>query len=174
MSFDVARPRVRCRVRPATAADLPALAALFHELERHYDGAAALDEPAIRRALERQVFGARTGIEILVAESGGRLLGLASLSTVFPAARFAPALFLKDLFVTEGARSRGVGTALLRAVARLAAARGCSRVTWTAGRNDAAALAFYAGLGARVWDEAVPLRLDGEALARLAAAPDDE
>jgi GNAT superfamily N-acetyltransferase len=137
-------------VRPATAADLPALAALFHEMEVHYDGqAAAPAESAIRTALERHVFAAGSRIDLLVAEAGGRLLGFAFVSTLFPAARCTSALFLKDIFVSAAERSRGVGLALMRAVARLAATRGCSRINWNAARNNAAALAFYARLGAR-------------------------
>jgi GNAT superfamily N-acetyltransferase len=163
----------RCKVRLAAAADLPALTALCHEMERHYDGPAAVGEDAVRQALERQVFGARSGIEVLVAEADGALLGLATLATIFPADRFAPALLMKDIYVTAVARSRGVGTVLLRAVARLAVDRGCSRVNWTAARDNAAALAFYRRLGARVSEDAVVLRLDGEAMARLAAEAGD-
>jgi GNAT superfamily N-acetyltransferase len=160
-------------VRPATAADIQALVALFHEMEVHYDGpAAAPAEAVIRAALERHVFAPKAGIDLQVAEAGGRLLGFAFLSMLFPAAHCTPALFVKDIFVSAGARSRGVGRALMRAVARLAVTRGCSRVNWNTARDNAAALAFYARLGAQPWDEVVSLRLDGTALARLAAADD--
>lgn len=163
----------RCAVRPATAADLPALTALFHEMEAHYEGAAAPDEEAVRSALERHVFAADSTIDLLVAETDGTLLGFASVSMLFPAAFLAPALFLKDIFVSAGARSRGIGTALLRAVARLAVARGCARVNWNTGRDNAAALSLYRRLGARVWEDVVNLRLDGDAMARLAAEGGD-
>lgn len=160
------------RVRLATPADLPALAGLLHEMEIHYEGAAALAEGVARLALERHVFGAAAGIEILLAEADGRAVGLAFLSPLFPAQDLTPALFLKDIFVSESARLRGVGTALLRATARRALARGCHRVNWNAARDNAAAMAFYAKVGARLWDEVACLRLDGDALARLAAADD--
>lgn len=159
-----------CAIRVATAADLPAVAALLHEMAVDYDGPAAPSAAAVRAALERHVFAAGSGIDLLVAEAGGRLLGLASVSTLFPAAGCAPALFIKDIYVTAGARSRGVGTALMRAVAGLAVERGCSRINWNADRSNSAALAFYARLGAQVWDAAVALRLDADAMTRLAAA----
>src|SRR5882672_3434995 len=156
-------------VRPAAAADLPALTALFHEMEVHYDGPAiAPPESAIRAALERHVFAPGSRIDLLVAEAGGRLLGFAFVSTLFPAARCTPALFLKDIFVSADERSSGVGRALMRAVARLAATRGCSRINWNTARDNAAALAFYAKLGAWPWDNVISLRIDGPALARLA------
>jgi GNAT superfamily N-acetyltransferase len=160
-------------VRPAAPADLPALAALFHEMEVHYDGpAVAPHEAEIRAALERHVFAPESRVDLLVAEARGRLLGFAFLSTLFPAARCTPALFLKDIFVSAGERSRGVGSALMQAVARLARRRGCSRIGWNTARDNAGALAFYARLGARQWDDVVNLRLDGAALARLAGEAD--
>src|SRR5215470_783666 len=116
-------------IRPATPADLPALTALFREMEVHYGGpAAAPMETEIRAALERHVFAPEARVDLLVAEAAGRLLGFAFLSTLFPAQRCTPALFLKDIYVSAGARSRGVGRALMVAAARLAVARGCSRI----------------------------------------------
>lgn len=148
---------------------MPALVVLCHEMERHYDGPAAVEAPVIRRALTQQLSDPRSGAQILVAEADGRLLGLATVSVVFPATRFAPALFMKDIYVAAEARGRGVGTRLMRAVARLAVARGCCRVNWNADRANATALAFYDGIGARIVEEAVTLQLDGQVLARLAA-----
>jgi GNAT superfamily N-acetyltransferase len=159
-------------IRAATAADLPALTALCREMERHYDGPAAVDEAVIRLALARQL-SEPSGVEILVADAAGRLLGLATVSVVFPATRFAPALFLKDIYVAAEARDRGVGTGLMRAVARMAVARGCCRVNWNADRANAAALDFYTGRGARVLNDSLTLLLDGDALRRLAAEADD-
>jgi GNAT superfamily N-acetyltransferase len=142
-------------------------------MEVHYDGPAASPEPVVRAALARHVFAAGAPVEVIVAEDESGLLGLASVSLVFPAERMEPALFMKDIYVAAAARSRGVGMALMRAVARLAASRGCSRVNWQAARGNAGALSFYAKLGARVWDDVACLRLDGDALARLAAAGGD-
>jgi GNAT superfamily N-acetyltransferase len=160
-------------VRSATVADLPALVPLFREMEVHYDGPAVAPSGAeIRAALERHVFARESRIDLLVAEADGRLLGFAFLSTLFPAQRCTPALFLKDIFVRADARSRGVGRALMRAVAGLAVSRGCSRINWNTARDNAAALAFYAGLGARPWDAVVSLRVDGLALAKLAGERD--
>jgi GNAT superfamily N-acetyltransferase len=118
------------------------------------------------------VFARESRVDLLVAEAAGRLLGFAFVSTLFPAARCTPALFLKDIYVGCTERSRGVGRALMRAVARLAVARGCSRVNWNTARDNAAALAFYARLNTRPWEEVVGLRLDGPALARLAGDGD--
>jgi hypothetical protein len=60
----------------------------------------------------------------------------------------------------------------MRAVAGLDVSRGCSRINWNTARDNAAALAFCAGLGARPWDNVVSLRIDGPALAELAGEGD--
>ena len=156
-------------VRPATAADLPALAALFHEMEVHYDGPAAAPPAAeIRAALERHVFAPDSRVDLLVAEAGGRLLGFAFVSTLFPAARCTPALFLKDIFVSAGERSQGVGRELMRAVARLAVAPRLQPGQLERGPRQYRRSRLLRPLGARPWDGVVSLRLDGAALARLA------
>jgi hypothetical protein len=86
---------VTITVRSATAADLPALVPLFHEMEVHYDGpAVAPPEAEIRTALGRYVFAPDSRVDLLMAEADGRLLGF--LSPLFPAQRCTPALFLKD------------------------------------------------------------------------------
>ena len=73
-------------------------------------------------------------------------------------------LFLKDLFVSEATRGNGAGRALLRALARLAVARGISRVDWTADRTNTRLLAFYDDAGAARQEERVFFRLKGQAL----------
>ena len=155
-------------VRPAVPTDLPALIPLCHEMDVYYNGPEAVPTVEIRAALERQVFAPQARVDLLVAEAEGRLLGFALAATLFPAERWSPALFLKDIFVSAGARSGGVGRALMRAVARLALSRGCSRINWNTPRDNAGALAFYEALAARSWDSVVPMRIDGAALERLA------
>ena len=159
-------------VHLATAADLPLLVPLYREMEVQYEGLAAMSEAAIRSALERQVFAAEASASALVAEEARRLLGYAFVSPLFPATAGRPALFMMDIFVSAAERSRGVGRALMQAVASRAVAAGCDRVSWAVLRNNARALAFYASLGAQQREELVLMRLDGAALARLATVGD--
>jgi GNAT superfamily N-acetyltransferase len=74
---------------------------------------------------------------------------------------------LEDVFVRPVARGRGVGRALLAAVARIAVARGSGRLEWSVLDWNESAIGFYRGLGARPMDEWTVYRLDGEGLARL-------
>jgi ribosomal protein S18 acetylase RimI-like enzyme len=51
--------------------------------------------------------------------------------------------YLQDLFIEPGGRGRGVGKALIGAVAEAAAARGASRVIWLTHETNTAAMALY-------------------------------
>jgi GNAT superfamily N-acetyltransferase len=72
---------------------------------------------------------------------------MAAYSFLWPTVGTARSLFLKELYVAEGYRRRGVGKALMRAVFETATVLGCVRVEWTTDPGNTAAQAFYAGLG---------------------------
>lgn len=93
-------------VRPATAADLGALATLVAAtpLWQRYGVTEASARAALEGALERHE-------SLLVACEGPTVLGLA---WVQPQAGFGRSPYLKWLGVTPGGTSRGVGRALLR------------------------------------------------------------
>jgi GNAT superfamily N-acetyltransferase len=108
--------------------------------------------------------------EALVAELDGRIEGLAIFYEGINSFRARPYLFLEDLVVTDAARGRGVGEALMAAVAREAVARNASRVEWAVLDWNEGALRFYRRLGGRPQTEWLRYALDGEALARLAGS----
>ena len=145
-------------IRQHDAADLAELASLFEEMQQHYR------VPCPTRAvILADLAGLPSGVEVLVAETD-RLVGFATFSTVYPGPGLKSGLFLKDLFVSEAARGSGAGRALLQELARLAVARGISRVDWTADRNNARLLAFYDDTGAVREEEKLFFRLKGKAL----------
>ena len=78
-------------------------------------------------------------------------------------------LYLEDLYVTPQARNRGVGRLLMAHAAATALARGCARMDWSVLDWNAPAVAMYRSLGAVAQDEWTVQRLEGAALARLAA-----
>jgi GNAT superfamily N-acetyltransferase len=78
-------------------------------------------------------------------------------------------LYLEDLFVRPEARGRGVGRALLAALARVALERGCGRMDWSVLDWNAPAIAFYESLGARALSDWTVFRLTGPALESLAS-----
>jgi ribosomal protein S18 acetylase RimI-like enzyme len=143
----------------------PLLAPIVGQLLRHY-GLPAPDDAALARLLADQP----PGVEILAAFTPGGPVGLASFAQLWPGLGAAPQIYMKELYVAAAARSAGVGEVLLRALARLASARGCTRVDWSTSRDNTGALAFYRRMGARAVEEKVYLRLDAEGIARLVDA----
>jgi ribosomal protein S18 acetylase RimI-like enzyme len=79
-------------------------------------------------------------------------------------------LYLEDLFVEPEYRGRGIGKALLTRVASLAVEQGCARLDWSVLRWNTPAIGFYQRLGAYPMSEWERMRLEGEALARVASA----
>ncbi len=153
-------------VRLCVAADHPALADLMMQMQTHY----AVHCPP-RAAILAGLAARPTGADILLAETEDALVGFAAFAAVYPGPGLVPGFFLKEIYVAASARGSGAGRALLRELARLAIARGCGRIDWTAARDDQRLLRFYESLGATPQPEKVFFRLSGEALRRLGEAP---
>jgi GNAT superfamily N-acetyltransferase len=153
-------------VRPATAGDAGVLLELFAALadyERLRDELHTT-EPQLVQAL----FGESPAAHALIAERGSAPVGYALFFPTFSSFKGTRGIWLEDLFVLPDQRGAGVGRALLVAVAaHVPDADG--RLEWAALDWNELALGFYRGIGARPMDEWTSLRLDGEALAQLAA-----
>lgn len=144
------------RIEQASEQDVDVISVILGEIEGYYGGKPTPGDPGqIRTAL----FGDRPAATALLARDGEQVLGLASYSLLWPAAGAESSLYLKELYVRADARRRGVAGALMEAVRGAAAAAGCSRVEWTADRDNPAALGFYAAFGAEPRDGKVFYRL---------------
>lgn len=132
------------RISPATEADTDTLSVILGEIEHYYGGEAVPGDPEqIRRAL----FSGSPVATVLLARDGKAVLGLASYSYLWPAAGAETSLYLKELYVREHARHRGVARALMAELREAAADSGCSRIEWTADADNPPALALYEALG---------------------------
>jgi GNAT superfamily N-acetyltransferase len=106
--------------------------------------------------------------ECLVAEVDGKPAGFALFFADFSSWEGRPGIFLEDLFVRREFRGLAIGRRLLAELARLAKARGGSRLDLVvAGEN--AARRFYEHLGLREVEGWLLYRADGAALDALAA-----
>jgi GNAT superfamily N-acetyltransferase len=155
-------------IRRATARDVPTLLALIRGLAE-YERLVHLME-ATRGRLRRHGFGRRRYFEALLCRRAGRPIGLALYYFGYSTFLARPTLYLEDIFVVPAERGQGAGLALLRAVARVAAARGCGRLDWTVLDWNTPAIRFYKRLGARLHREWILTRLVGAPLRRLARA----
>lgn len=151
-------------VRRMSPEDISGTAALFQEMQAHYR-VACPPRDEITASLARLP----EGVSVLIAADPS-VIGFAAVGAIFPGPGLKPGLFLKELFVSAGARGSGAGTALMQAVAQLAVECGFARLDWTADRSDARLLSFYNAVGAIQQSEKVFFRLTNQALTRLAAA----
>jgi GNAT superfamily N-acetyltransferase len=79
----------------------------------------------------------------LVAESGGKLLGLTHYLYHRSTTMIETVCHLQDLFTAESARGKGVGRALIEAVYRQAKLAGSPRVYWQTHETNRTARALY-------------------------------
>jgi GNAT superfamily N-acetyltransferase len=131
-------------IAPATDVDTETIAAILGEIEEYYGGT---NTPPPVEQVQAALFGARPAATVLLARDGDAVVGLASLSFLWPAAGADTSLYLKELYVRDGHRRRGIARQLMDAVHAEARAAGCARVEWTADRDNPPALELYAALG---------------------------
>jgi GNAT superfamily N-acetyltransferase len=153
-------------LRDATPADVPEILALIRELavyEKEPDAAIATEEDLLRDG-----FGPEPYFRCVMAEWEGKIAGFALYFFQYSTWEGRPALYLEDLFVRQAFRKRGIGAALFRHLAKIAADRHCTRFQWECLDWNQPALDFYESVGAKVLREWLNLRITGDALNALA------
>lgn len=95
----------------------------------------------------KRCFSAPPAAYALLAWDAERLAGVAAYSFLWPTVGLTRSLYLKELYVAQACRGRGIGRLLMQALFGLAAKHGCSRVEWTTDRGNTSAQAFYHRLG---------------------------
>jgi GNAT superfamily N-acetyltransferase len=84
--------------------------------------------------------------------------------------RAAPGIYLEDLFIRESERRKGYAGMLLAELAREVVEMKGGRLEWSVLKWNTPSIEFYEGegIGATMMSEWVGMRVDGEALGRLA------
>jgi GNAT superfamily N-acetyltransferase len=154
-------------IRPAEATDVRVILRLIHALAEYERAPAAV--AATEADLLRDGFGDRPLFHVVLAEWDGAAVGFAFYFFNYSTWQGRPGLYLEDLFVEPAYRGWGIGKALLVHLARIAVTRGCGRYQWQVLDWNEPAIRFYEAVGARVLREWLPVRVEGEGLARLAA-----
>lgn len=77
-------------------------------------------------------------------------------------------LFLEDLYVRELYRGKGIGKALMRALARIALQMGAQRLDWYVLEDNKSAESFYRRLGAAPLQDRRTYRMSAELIESLA------
>ncbi len=128
--------------------------------------------------LQRALFGAEPTAEAVIAETreddaDWEPAGFALFHLTFSTWECRPGIWLEDLYVPPAQRRAGVGGALISYLAGVTVRRGYTRLQWAALDWNRLALDFYEKIGAARLDEWKIHRLDGDALARVAAGAAD-
>lgn len=154
-----------CTFRAATREDVPLILRFIHDLARYEQlEHEVVATPAV---LEEWLFD-KEKAEVIFAVSDGREVGFALYFHNFSTFLGRAGLYLEDLYVEPAYRGRGIGKALLRALARIAVARGCGRLEWWCLDWNQASIDFYRSMGAEAMSDWTVYRIAGETLAELA------
>jgi GNAT superfamily N-acetyltransferase len=157
-------------ITPIARGEVPELLELIRELARFEK---LEDEVAATVSiLENSLFGSQPVAGALFARCDGKLAGYAIYFFTFSSFIGRPGIWLEDLYVRPEFRKRGLGRALMEAVARVGVQRNCGRFEWTALNWNEKALDFYDKLGARKMDEWIMLRMNAGELRRLGTSPE--
>jgi GNAT superfamily N-acetyltransferase len=133
------------------------------EYEREPRAVLATEEDFLRYG-----FGPTPRYSVLLAEEEGQVAGFALWFFTFSTWLGKPGLYLEDLFVRPELRGRGIGKAMMIELARVAMREGCGRFEWAVLDWNQPSIDFYRSLGARLMEEWVVCRLEGDSLRALA------
>lgn len=104
-------------------------------------------------------------------EKPGSVAGMAIYFNNYSTWRSKPGIYLEDLFVRPQYRKRGYGKLLIQTLAQEVVRIDGGRLEWSCLKWNEPSLQFYKSLGAQRMDDWVQLRVDGEALSKLAGTP---
>lgn len=157
--------RPMLHIRPATVDDAARLRAMIRELA---DYEHELDQVTITEEdLRRDGFGDNPQFRALIAEWDGQPAAYALFFDYY-STWVGRGLYLEDLFVRETFRGRGIGTALLARVARIAIEQHCLGMHWEVLNWNTKAIEMYREIGATFPDQWRRVLLCGDALEKLA------
>ena len=148
---------------PHDCADIARLVLALAEYERLAHEAVATEGDFVH-----QLFGASPAARAAVAESAGRIVGIAVWFYNFSTFTCRPGLYVEDVFVEPEHRGLGIGRAFFRYMARQAVQAECSRMDWSVLDWNETAIRFYRSMGAVGLDDWTVQRLDARTLAALA------
>jgi len=149
---------LRCHVMNArTRAAAADLLGAFLADDEHYRASAAHygdgGRPALERALDLFLAHPEIGFVWLAFAADRTLVGACVVCHAISTSRGALVAKLDDVTIRDGWQGRGVGTAMLDALAAHLRAAGAGRIDTACHRDNAGAWRFYERLGFRPLDE---------------------
>lgn len=158
----------RLTISPATESDTPLILRFIQDLaeyERLRDKCVATEDK-----LRETLFSDSPAAEVLIARLDGEAVGFALFFYSYSTFLAQRGIYLEDLFVNPAVRGKGIGKALLAALARLAIDRGCGRLEWAVLDWNEPSIGFYRSIGAIPLDDWTTFRMTGDTLVEFAAS----
>jgi GNAT superfamily N-acetyltransferase len=126
-------------IRAVEPADKQSWLAVFREYIAFYDS----ELPDANYALTWERLNSDFPIRGLVAESDGRIVGLAHYLFRPSTWSLEPFCYLEDLYVDPRVRNQGVGRALIAEIQKIAQEAGSPRLYWTTAPDNLTARSLY-------------------------------
>ena len=152
------------RIRAATEADVPLILSFIRELA---DYEKLLSEVVATEELLREWLFEKQKAEVIIGELEGESVAFALFFHNFSTFLGRAGIYLEDLYVRPAARGKGLGTQMIKYLARLTLERGCGRLDWACLDWNESSIAFYLSLGAKPLSDWTVYRVAGNALAEL-------
>jgi GNAT superfamily N-acetyltransferase len=133
-------------IAPIADEQFEELLPLIAAYQRFYE-VAEIDETRNRAFFHRFLAPSEDGL-LLGARRDGRLVGYACLYWHFSSLEAVESVLMNDLYVSEEARGKGVGRALIEATAEIARERGVPFVEWSTAPDNHTAQRLYDSTGA--------------------------
>jgi GNAT superfamily N-acetyltransferase len=149
------------------------LVELLCELNAYYNSEAPAPREVVRQHVVQNLLSATSPHHLVVAtKDSGDVVGLAAVSKAYSLVEPEPErrnhLQLKELFVSNNERGRGIGLALMNWVAQFALENQCHRIDWPVKASNIRGQAFYSSLGAKMVEDRLSYRLTEPAVSKLA------
>ncbi|MGB3534649.1 MAG: GNAT family N-acetyltransferase [Microcoleaceae cyanobacterium] len=153
------------KLRPATIEDVETIFDLIQALAEYEK----LSHQVVgtTEQLKEHLFGQRPYAEVILAESNSKVVGFVLFFHNYSTFLTQPGIYLEDLFVLAEYRRKGIGKALIAAVAKLAIARNCGRLEWSVLDWNQPSIDFYRRMGADILTQWLTCRVTDTALIQL-------
>ena len=155
------------KIHPATPNDVPDIFALIKALAE-YEKLSHQVTGSVED-LQEHLFGSRVYAETIIAQWEDKTVGFALFFANYSTFLTKPGIYLEDLFVLPNYRRRGIATAMISYLGKLAVARDAGRLEWSVLDWNQSAIAFYDKIGATVLADWLTCRVTGNRLNNLAA-----
>jgi GNAT superfamily N-acetyltransferase len=151
-------------IRPATEQDMGAILGMIRELAEYesMSGEVTASEQLLTDTLFRKK-AAMAFIAEYNGEAAGYTIFFYNISTFLG----RPGIYMEDLFVKPEFRKHGIGTRILKELARWAEQNGCARLDWSCLDWNESSIRFYRGLGAEPMSGWTQYRMDDTAIQKL-------